>query len=190
MPAHAIVFDFSWSTTTNGASVGNFSDQLTSLDTSATVMGTIEINAAPGAMFTASDVTDYSLTLVGDPDASATFTDETQSAFIISGMISAVGDTATLTDFFVSNTLAASFGCQEPGCALSTGDLDDFFIQAEDALGNGVDVDYADQAAALASFNLTASDNQPGPAVVPLPASLPLALAGFAALAGLARRRA
>lgn len=172
-PAHAIVFDFFWSS-------DSAADQtiISSDNDGITAAGTIEINVAAGSAFGIGDIGAVDIAVGGGGIAGFSFTAFTDAA----GSVAVDGLSATFLGAGTSEPFAQIAGPPFFGC-LFIGDCST--IQIEDANGALFDVDYVSSDAGLASMVMTAQNG----AVVPLPATLPLALAGLAAFGFVARGR-
>lgn len=170
-PAHAIVFDFAWSSdpALNSNIVSSENDGITAI-------GTIEINVAAGSAFGIGDIGAVDITVSGGGIAGFSFTEFTDGA----GSVAVDGLSATFLGAGSSEPFAQIigfpfFGCQFDPCTE---------IEVEDANGDFFDTIYSTGDGGLSSMVMTAQS-----AIVPLPATLPLALAGLAAFGFVARRR-
>lgn len=160
---NAATFDFSFDA--SGAVSG---------DTSLTAVGTLDINADPGDVFTSADISNLSILVDSDLFDSFFVT----APFLTSGSISDDGVDVDFISFFATPAPGAgfpSFGCNNVDC-----------IGGGTNAFNGTDVSFVNfgtPEAARAAFEATAQVS-----AVPLPAGGMLLLSGFAGVAALKRR--
>ncbi|MEM6634533.1 MAG: VPLPA-CTERM sorting domain-containing protein [Pseudomonadota bacterium] len=167
-PAQAITFDFFW---TGDPSVDT--NLTMSGDPTASALGTLEIDAMAGDTFGLADVVSVNIAVTGD-----LFTDfNVISLLAISGTIAADGLSASLVDIFTR--VPQNFGCDSAlgDCGAVAG-FNITIASAPDRVFT-----YTSTSAAQQSFVLTAV------APIPLPAGLPLLLAGLGGFAILRRAR-
>lgn len=172
VPAQAIVFNVFW---TGDPTIDT--NLVRSGDPTASVTGVIDINAAPGAAFTANDITSLSLAVSG------TQFDDFRLALplVAEGTIAADGVSATLTDFSaVQLNSFATFGCQSfSGDCSQVANGNNIAIPLDPDLTIGFS--YSSTAAAQQSITLTAP--------IPLPAPAMLLLTGLLGLGLVVRRK-
>ncbi|SFI54684.1 PEP-CTERM sorting domain-containing protein [Albimonas pacifica] len=168
-----IVFNFEWSGAADALGV------VSTQDPTLTGSGWIELDVAAGETFNQSDVVDMLLSFSGVEITP--FIIDAGDSLTFGGQVAASGATATLFDFPAPAMISGSnfFGCAESGCGSTL-----FNILVSDGV-NDLLVGYGSSVAAAGSIQLTAVG-----AAVPLPATLPLAVAGLGALAWASRRRA
>ena len=162
LPANAATFNFFWSADPAADPTITSSD-----DPTATAMGTLDINVANGAAFTAADLSDGLFVVVGDsfPNFSVAFVNLT-----IVGLIAPDGASAAITGNFIgSNPGGGAFACLNFECQPDP----TIVINTPGPMSSATT--YNSPAAALASFKLTAAQT-----AVPVPAALPLLGTGLA----------
>lgn len=168
--AKATLFEFSWH-----GDPARDATIVSSTDTSLRALGTIEIDAAPGATFTLGDVIATDIAVSGDSIADFVFTHWES----VGGTISADGLTAHFTgegNPFSAASRATFFGCRSPACEFNFA-IDVTRTDPTIALAQVV---YGSASAALAAFKIRAIR-------VAEPASTPLLLLAcfiFAAATG------
>ncbi len=144
--AEATLFEFSWhGDPARDASITS------STDASLRALGTIEIDAAPGATFTLDDIVATDITVSGDSIADFIFTQWVSAG----GTISSDGLGAHFSgegNPFTASSRETFFGCRSPACDFS------FAIDVTRTDPNIplAQVVYGSAAAALASFNMRA----------------------------------
>lgn len=171
LPAHSsIVFNFSWTgdPTQDPAIV-------TSPDATLRAIGVVEIDAAPGAVFTNADIVSTNITVSGAGFADWSFTSWTQAG----GSIAADGLSASFSAMANPHhvTSGSFFGCLDFYC--ESGDLR---VRSGTLTYN---LHYDSPESALAAMQMTAMPPIPA---IPLPAGLPLLLGGLGLLAVVRRR--
>jgi len=173
-PAHAIVFNFSWSS--NAAQDPTI---VSSTANGATVTGTMTINAPRGSSFGLADIAAVNLTASGGGLASfgISFWQDAAGSIAADGLSAAFVGAGSNEPFV--NTAGNFFGCRTGGCDVFGG-VRNITVRSGTT---SVDVLYTSGDAALASMRLTSV------ATVPLPAALPLAFAGVAVFGFAARAR-
>lgn len=182
LPAQAITFNFFW--TSDPAANP---DLLVSPDPMINVTGTMDVNVTPGARFSQTDISNVNLLLSGPNITDITFTDWNRAA----GFVASDGLSASFADLSRSNPFARIRGGGLPtrffGCGIAScqelGEAREIEVSAGPTF-TPIYFDYTSSAAAYASMQMTAIQTS---APVPLPAGLPLLLAGLGAL-GLMRR--
>jgi len=159
-PAHAITFDFSWSspggTTPSGSASGTFS-----------------VNVGAGDSFAFSDVTALDIAVSADTLPTTQFgLSDLFASSLFSGAIDA-GGMVSFANVFIAITSTANFGCVLSGC--SNGGIE------YDVAGMGVGFEiwnYGSSAAALGSFMATAQST-----ALAEPGTLWMGLLGFSMIA-------
>ena len=144
--AEATLFEFSWhGDPARDASI------VSSTDASLRALGTIEIDAAPGAAFTLDDVVATNIAVSGDSIADFVFTNWVSAG----GSISADGLTASFSGAgnpFSAASRETFFGCRSPACDFNFA-IDVTRTEPNIPLAQVV---YGSSAAALASFTMRA----------------------------------
>ncbi|AFY73974.1 hypothetical protein Syn7502_01943 [Synechococcus sp. PCC 7502] len=172
-PANAISFNFFY--TSNDPNVKTQTLNLSPNNTLLTASGVMDINKNAGEAFTNADISNVNIN-VTDGTNSFKFT-----AWINAGGVIAVdGKSASFNaagnPFTQVNSFESFFGCDAVAC--SDGNDPDQFLIAFNNFATTYDLDYNNQANALAAFQITA------PSAVPFEFNPALGLVGFGAVFG------
>ena len=144
--ANATLFEFSWH-----GDPARDANIVSSTDSSLRAIGTIEIAAAPGALFTLDDIVATSISVTGDTIADFVFS-AWESA---GGAFSADGSTAFFTgdgNPFSATSRETFFGCRSPACDFNFA-IDVTRIPPNTPLAQVV---YGSATAALSAFKMRA----------------------------------